>query len=54
MKEIGFNRNKREFRDAIKLYYDWPDDDITHTCVWGEAFSEDHAMICTRGNCNLV
>ena len=54
MKEIGFNRNKREFRDAIKLCYDWPDDDITHTCVWGEAFSVDHAMICTRGNCNLV
>ena len=28
MKEMGFNLNKREFRDAIKLRYDWPIDDI--------------------------
>ena len=54
MKEMGFNRDKRAFRDAIKLRYDWPVDDITHTCVWGVAFSVDHAMIYTRGNCNLV
>ena len=49
MKEIGFNLNKREFRDAIKLPYDWPIDDIPRTCVCSEAFSVDHAMICKRG-----
>ena len=49
MKEMGFNLNKREFRDAIKLRYDWPIDDIPRTCVCSEAFSVDHAMICKRG-----
>ena len=32
-REKGFNLNKREFRDAIKLHYDWPIDDILSTCV---------------------
>ena len=47
--EMGFNLNKREFRDAIKLRYDWPVDDIPSTCVCGDAFTVDHAMICKRG-----
>ena len=46
---MGFNLNKREFRDAIKLRYDWPVDDIPSTCVCGDAFTVDHAMICKRG-----
>ena len=28
LREMGFNLNKREFRDAIKFRYDWPVDDI--------------------------
>ena len=46
---MGFNLNKREFRDAIKLRYDWPVDDIPSPCVCGDAFTVDHAMICKRG-----
>ena len=46
---MGFNLNKMELRDAIKLRYDWPIDDIPCACVCGEAFSVDHAMICKRG-----
>ena len=49
LREMGFNLNKREFRDAIKLHYDWPVDDIPSTCVCGDAFTVDHAMICKRG-----
>ena len=49
LREMGFNLNKREFRDAIKLRYDWPVDDISSTCVCGDAFTVDHAMICKRG-----
>ena len=49
MKEMGFNLNKMELRDAIKLRYDCLIDDIPCTCVCGEAFSVDHAMICKRG-----
>ena len=46
---MGFNLNKREFRDAIKLRYDWPVDDIPSTCVCNDIFTVDHAMICKRG-----
>ena len=41
--------NKREFRDAVKLRYDWPIDDIPSICVCGDTFTVDHAMICKRG-----
>ena len=47
--KMGFNLNKREFCDAIKLCYDWPVDDIPSTCVYGDIFTVDHAMICKRG-----
>ena len=40
--ELGFNLNKREFRDAIKLRYDWPIEDIPTRCVCGDIFSVDH------------
>ena len=49
LKEQGFNLNKREFRDAVKLLYDWPIDDIPSICVCGDTFKVDHAMICKRG-----
>ncbi|CAB4008847.1 Hypothetical predicted protein, partial [Paramuricea clavata] len=49
LKEQGFNLNKREFRDAVKLRYDWPIDDIPSICVCGNTFTVDHAMICKRG-----
>ena len=41
--------NKREFCDAIKLRYDWLVDDIPSTCVCGDIFTVDHAMICKQG-----
>ena len=44
--EQGFNLSKREFRDAVKLCYDWPFDDIPSICACGENFTVDHAMIC--------
>ena len=40
LKELHCNLNKKEFRDAIKLRYDW---EITDT------FNVDHAMVCQRG-----
>ena len=49
LREMGFNLNKMEFRDAIKLRYDWPVDDIPSTCVCGVIFTVDHAIICKRG-----
>ena len=49
LREIGFNLNKREFRDAINLRYDWPEDDIPSICICGDIFTVDHAMVCKRG-----
>ena len=50
LRDMGFNLNKREFRDAMKLRYDWPVDDTRSTCVCGVVFTVDHAMICKRHN----
>ena len=48
-KDMGFDLNKKEFRDAIKLRYDWNIEDCPSTCVCGAAFTIDHAMICKCG-----
>ena len=48
LKELGFNLNKREFRDGLSLCYDWPIADIPSTCLCGEPFTKDHAII---GSC---
>ena len=49
LQDLGFNLNKRQFRDAVKLRYDWPIDDIPSTCACGEVFTVDHSMICKLG-----
>ena len=49
LKEMGFNLNKKEFSDGLSLRYDWPITDIPSTCLCGEPFTIDHAMICMRG-----
>ena len=49
LKERENNLNKKEFRDAIKLRYDWEITDTPMICVCGDQFSVDHAMVCQRG-----
>ena len=46
---MGFNLNKRKFRDAVKLRYDRPVEDIPSTRACGEAFTVDYSMICKLG-----
>ena len=41
--------NKKEFRDAIKLQYDWEITDTPMICARGVQFNMDHAMVCQRG-----
>ena len=38
LQELGFTLNKREFRDAIKLRYNWLIDDIPSTYVCGRVY----------------
>ena len=49
LKELHCNLNKKEFRDAIKLRYDWEKKDIPMICACGVQFSVDHAWVCQRG-----
>ena len=49
LKDRDFDLNKREFRDAVKLRYDWPIPDNPSVCVCGSMFTVDHVMICQRG-----
>ena len=49
VKDVDFTLNKREFRDAIHLRYDWQIIDPPSTCACGGFFDVDHAMVCRRG-----
>ena len=49
LQDLSFKLNKREFRDAVKLPYDWPVEDIPSTCACREAFTVDHSMISKLG-----
>ena len=49
LKDMDFDLNNREFRDAVRLRYDWPIPDNPSVCVCGGMFTVDHAMICQRG-----
>ena len=49
LKDMDFDLNKRKFRDAGRLRYDWPIPDNPSVCVCGSIFTADHAMICQRG-----
>ena len=49
IKEMNFNLNKREFRDAIKLMYNWEIADLPAMCIGGDLFTVDHAMVCRHG-----
>ena len=49
LKDMDFDLNEREFRDALRLRYDWPIPDNPSICVCGSMFTVDRAMICQRG-----
>ena len=48
LKELDYNLNKKEFRDAIKLRYDWEIMDTPIIGACGVQFSVDHATVCQR------
>ena len=49
LKDLDYNLNKKESRDAIKLRYDWEITDTPMLGACGVQFSVDHAMVCQRG-----
>ena len=48
LRDIDFDLNKSEFRDAVKLREDWEVPDTPFVCVSGDIFTFliFHAMIC--------
>ena len=48
IRDIDFDLNKSEFRDAVKLREDWEVPDTPFVCVSGDIFTFliFHAMIC--------
>jgi len=50
IKEKNFNLKKREFRDAIKLRYDWEIADQPAMCSCGDLFTVDPAIVCRPGD----
>ena len=42
LKELNFTLNKRDFRNVIKLRYDWEFNDIPSVCVCRDLFDADH------------
>jgi len=49
LKDLGYDLNKGEFRDALKLRYNWEFSDIPKRCACGDFFDVDHAMTCKNG-----
>ena len=49
LKDMNFDLSEREFRDALRLCYDWAIPDSPSVCVCGCDFNADYAMICQRG-----
>ena len=49
LKEMDYNLNKKEFRDAIKLRYDLEIADKPMICACSVEFSVYQAMVCQRG-----
>ncbi|PFX12549.1 Techylectin-5B [Stylophora pistillata] len=52
LKDLEYDLNKGEFKDALKLRYNWEFSDIPNRCVCGDIFDVDHAM--TRRNGGFV
>ena len=48
VKEVDLNLNKREFKDAVYLRYNWQISGVPNVCVCGEPFNVNDAMISKR------
>ena len=49
IEDQDFVLNKEEFRDALRLRYNIPLDNLQSTCPCGDRFSVSHALSCKKG-----
>ena len=48
-REFNYVLNVQQFRDSIRLRYDWPIPGLPVSCSCGEDFSVQHIMSCKKG-----
>jgi len=48
IRDMNFDLNKSEYRDAVKLRYDCEVPDMPSVCVCGYHFNVDRVMVCKR------
>lgn len=49
LKEWGYNLNKQQLWDAIKIRYNWNLERISSKCICGATFDVGHALLCKKG-----
>ena len=49
LKDQGFDLNKEEFRDSLRLRYNLQLKGLPNQCVCGDQFSVNHALNCKNG-----
>ena len=49
IEEEGFNVNKQEFFDSLRLRYNLPLPDLPSLCACGKPYSVFHALECSKG-----
>ena len=49
LKEWGYDLNKQQFWDAIRIRYNWNLERLPTDCICGEKFNLSHALSCKKG-----
>jgi len=49
LENLGYSLNKQEFRNAIKIRYNWSIPEMPNYCACGSQNSIDHALSCKKG-----
>ena len=49
IKELGYELNKEQFHNAIRIRYNWSISKLPSTCVCGSRFDVPHALSCKKG-----
>ena len=49
LRSLGYCLNKKDFRDSLRLRYNWPIPDVCKHCACGKNNSVDHALTCKKG-----
>ena len=49
IKELGYDLNKEQFQDALRIRYNWVLPRLPTECACGNSFDVSHALSCNKG-----